>query len=251
MLRSATVGRDEPMPPTNSCYSNLISGLHRLSPASFEGDGYLEFDDGAQIIRRELEARHLELQSLETINCKLASHLGKYDGLFARLCAIWHCIEAVEASGGDTSGLALFYNKASAVVSKDTAQRVACFLHDFLFPHALAFYTGVLGLSDDHDRLTAIAGHILTHKLEKITNRDVQRGTRDMRSLQEHQTRSYFEQLSALGWLDRIEPPRPSSSPHWRVNPTVHEKFSDRATREAQRREAVRTTISGLNSKQT
>jgi hypothetical protein len=27
----------------------------------------------------------------------------------------------------------------------------------------------------------------------------------------------------ALGWLDRIDPPRPSSPPHWQVNPKVHQ----------------------------
>ena len=30
---------------------------------------------------------------IERINKKLASHIGKYDGLFARLCVLWHCID--------------------------------------------------------------------------------------------------------------------------------------------------------------
>ena len=33
-------------------------------------------------------------------------------------------------------------------------------------PHALAFYSGVLGLSNDHDRLANVADYILAHKLE-------------------------------------------------------------------------------------
>ena len=53
----------------------------------------LEFESKAQVIRQKLEAKHLKLQSLESINRKLASHIGKYDGLFARLCIVWHCIE--------------------------------------------------------------------------------------------------------------------------------------------------------------
>ncbi|MCR9148231.1 MAG: YfjI family protein [Rhodobacteraceae bacterium] len=245
MLRSATMGRDEPMPPVNDEYKTLIENLRRLTPPGFCGSGALEFDEGAQAIRRDLEARHLTLHSLETINGKLTSHIGKYDGLFARLCVVWHCIEYIEntmlcdAPGFDGDGL-------PPTVAEATAQRVADFLHHFLLAHAMAFYSGVLGLSDDHDRLTAIAGHILTHKLEKITNRDVQRGDRTMRGLKEFEIRPLLEQLSALGWLDRIDPPRPSSPPHWQVNPAVHAKFMDRAAREAARRKEAREKIQEL-----
>ena len=70
-----------------------------------------------------------------------------------------------------------------AIITEATARRVAGFLHGFLLPHALAFYAGVLGLSNDHDRLAAVAGYILAHKLERITNRDVQRGDQSMRNL--------------------------------------------------------------------
>jgi hypothetical protein len=105
---------------------------------------------------------------------------------------------------------------------------------------------GILGLSDGHDRLTAIAGHILAHKLTQITNRDVQRGGRTMRGLKEHEVRPLMEQLAALGWLDRIDPPRPSSPPHWKVNPAVHEKFAERALREAERRSKAREAINNL-----
>ena len=104
------------------------------------------------------------LQQCESINRKLAAHIGKYNGIFARLCVVWHCIEH---AGGDS---------LPAVVTEDTARRVAGFLHGFLLPHALAFYAGVLGLSNDHDRLADVAGYILARKLERITNRDVQRG---------------------------------------------------------------------------
>lgn len=245
MLRNATMGRDEPMPPVNGRYRSLIEKLHKLVPPGWLGAGILEFDEGAQRIRRDLEAKHLELQSLETINRKLASHIGKYDGLFARLCVVWHCVEYVqgdllcEAPGFDSEGL-------PATVTEATAQRVAEFLHRFLLAHAIAFYSGVLGLSDDHDRLTAIAGHILAHKLGRITNRDVQRGDKTMRGLREFEIRPLLEQLAALGWLDKLEGPRPSSAPHWQVNPKVHQKFADRGQRETQRRQEARKTIQEL-----
>lgn len=245
MLRNATMGRDEPMPPVNSRYRSLIEHLHRLQPPGWMGTGVLEFDDGAQQVRRDLEAKHLELQSLETINKKLASHIGKYDGLFARLCVIWHCIEHIESTvlcsepGFEGADL-------PAAVTEATAQRVAAFLSKFLLAHSIAFYSGVLGLSDDHDRLTAIAGHILAHKLEQITNRDVQRGDKTMRGLKEYEIRPLLEQLSALGWLDKLDGPRPSSAPYWMVNPKVHQKFAERGQREADRRQQAKQTIQAL-----
>jgi hypothetical protein len=238
MLCDATMGKDEPAPPVNDRYSALIQALHRLRPPGDPFPVALEFDDGAQAIRRDLEARHLELQSLETVNRKLASHVGKYDGMFARLCVVWHCIEH---AGQDLP----------AKVTQSTAQRVADFLHGFLLRHALAFYRGVLGLSEDHDRLTALAGHILAHKLDRITNRDVQRGDRTMRGLTDQEIRPLLEQLAALGWLDRLDPPRPSSPPHWKVNPAVHARFAERGQREAQRRQKARQVIQQLAGGQT
>jgi hypothetical protein len=245
MLRNATIGRDEPMPPVNDRYACLIKALRRLPPPGWQNDDLLHLDDGAQRIRQELEAKHLELQSLETINKKLASHIGKYDGLFARLCVVWQCIEHVEATAlSDASGLE--DTELPAIVAETTARRVAEFLHRFLLAHSIAFYSGLLGLSDDHDRLTAIAGHILAHKLETVTNRDVQRGDRTMRGLKEHEIRPLLEQLAALGWLERVDPPRPSQPPHWVVNPMVHQKFAERGRREADRRRQARLTIQAL-----
>lgn len=233
VLKPATMGMDAPAPDVVRRYGALVEELHRLRPPGFGNMGTLTFDDGAQSIRRDLEARHLELQASEAISRKLASHIGKYDGLFARLCIIWHCIE-----GRDID--------LPARITEGTAQRVAGFLHNFLLRHAAAFYGGILGLSDDHDRLQAIAGFILARKLQRVTNRDVQRGDRTMRGIKEADIRPLLEQLAALGWLERIEGPRPSSQPQWIVNSVVHRKFTERGALEAARREEARKAIAGL-----
>lgn len=233
VLKPATIGQDAPAPPVVAIYGDLVDKLHKTRPPGFAGLGVLAFDEGAQDVRRDLEAQHLTLQASEAVNRKLASHIGKYDGLFARLCIIWHCIENRERELPHT-------------VTEDTARRAGDFLHKFLLPHAVAFYGGVLGLSDDHDRLQAIAGYILAHKLDRITNRDVQRGDRTMRAIREADIRPLLEQLAALGWLDRIDGPRPSSQPHWIVNPAVHRRFTDRAEQEAARRAEARQAIAGV-----
>lgn len=233
VLKPATLGQDAPAPDVVRQYAGLVGELRQLRPPGFAGDGILTFSVEAQAIRRDLEKRHLDLQASEAISRKLASHIGKFDGLFARLCIVWHCIEH---RGRDLP----------SSVSAATAQRVARFLHEFLLRHAAAFYGGILGLSDDHDRLQAIAGFILAHKLDRVTNRDVQRGDRSMRNISEADIRPLLEQLAALGWLERIEGPRPSSQPHWAVNPAVHRKFAEQGKREAARRAKAREAIAGL-----
>ncbi len=229
MVRPAVMGRDEPMANAAERYSYLIPRLRELEPP-FDN---LAFDDGAMAIRKELEQKHLDLMKCESISRKLAQHIGKYNGIFARLCVIWHC---VEHAGEDLP----------ALISEQTAKKVSEFMHHFLLPHALAFYTGVLGLSDDHDRLTAVAGYILAHEMERITNRDVQRGGRVMRGIDRPDIDRIFNQLDALGWLARVPGPRPSDPPHWLVNPEVHRRFAERAEREAVRRQQDREMLAEL-----
>jgi len=230
VLRPAVEGRDEPQSDVVAEYSALINHLHDDLGTD---ETTLRFDDGAQNLRQELERRHLQLQSIEALNRKLAAHIGKYDGIFARLCVVWHCVE----NAGSNLPL---------VITEATARRAAGFLHNFLLPHAFAFYAGTLGLSNDHDRLAAVAGYILTRKLDRITNRDVQRGDRTMRGLERQEIEAVFEQLDALGWIDRVAGHRPTDPPRWIVNPAVHDKFAERAEAEKGGRERERETIASL-----
>lgn len=245
ILKPAVEGRDEEASQVVSEYASLIRRLHQLdrpvrggaamdfSEAHPKGGVLLRFDEKAQAYRQELERKHLELQSCESINRKLASHIGKYDGIFARLCIIWHCVEAAPGT-------------LPRIISEETARRAGAFLHGFLLPHAIAFYAGVLGLSNDHDSLEAVAGYILARKLERVTNRDIHHGDRTMRRLSRLDTEAVLEQLDALGWVDRVPGARPSSPPQWIVNPAVHTKFEKRAAAEAERRARERKTIAAM-----
>lgn len=226
MVSPAKAGRDEAASPVVAEYTALIRHLHCL------GNATLRFDDGAQAYRQELELKHLNLLSLEFVHRKLAAHIGKYDGIFARLCVIWHCTENMVGFGD-----------IPAVISEATARRVGAFLRGFLLPHAMAFYTTVLGLSNDHDCVTAVAGYILSHGLTKITNRDLKRGDRVMRRLSPEAALAVFEQLEAFGWLERTPSGLRGAPAHWLVNPAVHQKFAERAKVEAARRAEVRQTI--------
>jgi hypothetical protein len=234
MLRPATMGKDEPVSGAVERYEKLVERLYmmkepRLVPIiSIQvGMGTYELDDGARAIRQQLEQKHLDLMAFETINRKLAAHIGKYDGIFARFCLIWHCIE---------------HDNPPKCVSEETARRVADFLHGFLLPHALAFYAS-LGLADDQERLEAVAGYILAHRLEKATCRDIQKGVHSLRKLERRDTEALFEQLDALGWVRQTRGRRPSDPPQWLVNPEVHRLFAKRAAAEVERRARVRKLI--------
>jgi hypothetical protein len=240
VLRGATIGHDD-APPTEAvrAYGMLIEQLTRveLPPVRSSIDtgdrprAHLVFEDGAQEIRRELEQRHLDLMLTEVFNRKLAAHIGKYDGIFARLCVAFHVIEC--SAGG----------LLPQVITADVARRVADFMHAFLLPHAYAFYGGVLGLSDDHDRLTAIAGYILAHGTETISSRDVQRGDGTMRKLDWPETVRVMNQLEALGWVSEKPAVRANGKPTWIVTPEVHRLFADRGAAEAERRQKARQLI--------
>jgi DNA polymerase I-like protein with 3'-5' exonuclease and polymerase domains len=223
VLRRGWAGKDVPISEGAQRYDALVEWLHeRKHPGAL-----LRFDDAALKIRQELEQKHLDLMACEVINRKLAAHIGKYDGLFARLCVLWHCIEGVE-------GL---------IITEHTARRVANFMHRFLLPHATAFYAGMLELSDNHDRLTKVAGYILAKRLQRVTNRDVQHGNNAMRGLERREIENIFDQLEALGWLFRTPGLCWSAPPQWLVNPEVHRRFAERASREAVQREQNREMI--------
>jgi hypothetical protein len=238
VMRQAGIGKDVSMPSVSKQYARLIERLTTLrlpvsGSSDDDNDGVLRFDNLAQEMRSRLEAEHLKLMQIETVNRKLAAHIGKYDGLFGRLCVSFHCIQHA------------YDNYIPEFVTGDTAERVAKFMRQFLLPHATAFYSGVLKLADDHDRLAAIAGYILARQSTRITNRDIQRGDRTMRKLTRHDTDSAFEQLEALGWVTRTAGPRLTDPPHWIVNPAVHQRFAARAKQERERREATAILMMG------
>jgi len=239
MLRPPTMGKDAPAPPVAETYARLVDRLIELRPPR-EGftntDISLGFDPGAQALREEMERRHLALMQLETINKKLATHIQKYNGYFGRLCLLWHCIEHV-ASGALT---------LAPDVTEDTARRVADFMHRFILPHAVAFYAGALGLTDDYEHLASMAGFILANKLERVTRRDIARnGT--LRKFDDRSTDAVLQQLEALGWLTPVEYAGTSKrTTRWLVNSKVHVLFAERAARETERRAAARELIAGM-----
>lgn len=244
VLQRASVGQDAPVSSTAERYEALVEQLTAISicgTASFGSSRdddeclTLYFSDEALAIREKLEARHLALMDIEGINRKLASHIGKYDGIFARLCVVWHSI--LNSNRG----------VIPPEVPAETAARVATFLHEFVLPHAAAFYTSVIGPSSELEELQGIASYVLTAGLEIITMRDCQRGVHAMRSLDRWQFQRLMERFESVGWVAQVEPPKNSNAPRWAVNPRVHELFKQRAAAEAARKGKIKAAWKTLS----
>lgn len=234
VLRPGRIGRDAPDDGTLEEYDRLIGRLERLQ----DGSGPLLFDEGARAIRECLEAEHLELvASLEVVSPKMAAHFGKHDGLFARLCVIWHCVENCESVW------------VPNLISTQTATRVAEFMKNFIRPSAVAFYAGLLGMSAGHDRLLNLAAWILAAKVDEVKARDVQRSSQSFRHVTADEVRMLCEKLEAFGWGSWADPAHKSNKARFIVNPRVHTLFAERGAAEAERRakarELIRQTVGG------
>jgi hypothetical protein len=161
----------------------------------------------------------------------MAAHFGKHDGLFARLCVLWHCVE--QQDGG----------RVPDTISARTAERVAEFMKRFIRRNAVAFYAGLLGMSHGHDRIVQLAAWIVSEKLERVTARDVQRSGQAFRHVSAEEVRGLCEKLEAFGWGEWGEPGPKSNRPPFIVNPRVHEDFARHGEQEATRRAKARALI--------
>lgn len=230
VLQKAQRDRDIEMPDVAGEFGDMVEALHDMKPPSnFFGAQPFTFSEGAMAIREQLADKHFSLVcAFEGVNTKLSSHFGKYDGLFPRLCLLWHCIEH---AGKD----------APAEISEGTARRVASFLHDFIIKHSFCFYIGLAGLADNQELVRALGGYVLAHQVENITMASAIRNVRQMRNAPDWERERAMGALEAFGW---IEPEQArSAKPSWNVMPGVHTKFAEIAEAERIQRNEVRAII--------
>jgi hypothetical protein len=215
-------------------YHRLIPALAALRPASSPGrpSCAVALHADAHAYRESMDEMARNIAAMPDISSRLQSALGKWPGLFARLCLTFHLIETADARVGGYIGPPL------DVVSAATAERVTRYMRRVLLRHllradALMFTTVQTG----HAKW--IAGHILARQLDRITVRDVNRAYLALRAPEaRHELHSVMASLVSIGWLDP-EPPRNPLNPvsAWRVNPLVHQLYADQAEKERQERD--------------
>mgnify|MGYP003631731299 CR=1 FL=1 len=239
VLKKGSPGKDVELSAEAKAYDGLINRLWELKDGGnvaqqimFNGEFTLRFDEKAQSIFNEVSIKHHELLDTEMVSPKLGSHFGKYDGIFCRLCVAFHCIE--------NSDQKIF----PALIAASTASRVARFMQRYLIPNAIAFYGNTLGMSNRHDDILELASFIISRpEIDDITLRTLARSTKALQRLDNDEKIKICEALDAFGWLDPVNPPAKSKTPHWRVAPQVHELFKARGEAEKARRLKVREVI--------
>lgn len=218
-------------------FRDLVDHLHAVQP----GQRPVTMSEQAHAIREDLNAYTADLMEFGTLPGGLVSHLGKWSGLFARLTLLFHAIECHRVSA----------HPCSLEVSGATAAKVDLLMRKFLLPHALAYYTDILGAASDLEHARWIAGHILSKQLQAITQRDIMQAYKQWRGLDQWRQVRVMQTLEDMGWVIAMDDERRTrkGTHTWAVNTRVHDIFKAKAAMEAELRDRVRQQIAAMQGR--
>lgn len=216
-------------------YQTLIRSLtamHPLTKESGYGHEHLAFHALAHVHREAIDKAAKAIALMPGTSNRVKSTLGKWPGLFARICLTFHMVEHAGRVG------------VPYVIAEETAERVKNYMLEIILPHLIRA-DAVMFLTPQTGHARWIAGHILAHGSDIITTRDVVHAYRALRSPEQaRELATTMASLVAVGWLDPMQPRNPLSPvSSWRVNPDVHTRFVERARIETEGRESVREAI--------
>lgn len=210
-------------------YRALLDDLYKTSPASEP----VKLSPGAHEWRERMSAFSHGLAQAEILTTSFRAHLGKWDGLFARLLLVYHCIECRSARAYPTA----------RNVSESTAKRVHDLMRYFLFPHAASFYMGVLARSERDSAAEWLAEWILADRREVVTLREVMQAYKRWRTLPDWQQRLVMRSLEDAGWIMADGETIERRVNRWAVNPKVHGLFGSQAKAAAERKQRSREMV--------
>ena len=214
----------------------LVDHLHNVMP----GQHPVTMTEEAHAVREALNTYTADLMEFGTLPGGLISHLGKWSGLFARLTLLFHAIECHRMSA----------HPATIKVSGDTAARVDTLMRKFLLPHALAYYTDVLGVASELEHARGIAAYILSKGQNIVTKRDLTQKYKPWRGLDDWKRQKVMQILDDMGWVVPMDDARESrkGAHTWAVVSRVHVKFADKAAHEAEKRARIRDEIQAMKN---
>ncbi|MGO7501540.1 DUF3987 domain-containing protein [Rhizobium johnstonii] len=251
LLCDRKTGTDAPIQDVLDKYDALIYRLAELTGQHVVGgthrDGATLFfsAEAQQVFRERQESTKLLTEHFSEIYPSLHMHLKKYDGILARLSLGLHMIEHASLP----QQAYMQQNWISNIVEVATIRKAETLLFKFMLNHAMAFHLEILGSGQDAT-IRSIAGYILTHKVELVTLRDLQRNVAPCRELERRDYMKILDRLSADGWLSEVQPgPRSTSAPQGIVNPEVHIRFVKKAEEERARRDEIYRLASGIKYK--
>lgn len=231
----ALMGKDRrPDMEAKASYSEL---MQHLSDTTAAGESVVTLSEAAHKAREALDEK-LHKITVSHPNKFLTAALGKWNGLYARLLLTFHCIDTATERKYPTA----------EPVSGETAQKVADLMWKTLLPHAVKFYQGLDPVEDSARELAAL---ILAHGWDRFSvKRDLNRYWRASRKLKPWEMEETLDRLEAFGWIfpDPVklnERGRPAA--YW-VNPGVHSRFTEYATKERERRREVTEMMKELKA---
>lgn len=224
-----------------SRYGALFPALVSLHPVARIDGGNPQphkFAEAAHEHREAINNLAAALAAMPDVSNRMKSALGKWPGLFARLCLLFHLIDTADARAQRGP------EDWSAMVTGQTAQRVAEFMREILLPH-LRRADAVMFSTDQTGHARWIAGFILAKRLDRVTTRDITRAYGALRPPEaKAELAATMDSLVAVGWLEPEMPDNPAKPVFsWLVNPRVHQSFADRAEKEARRRAEAKGLI--------
>lgn len=240
MIIVGSNGREHDRPEdtqASRAFSTLVDHLYAVGP----GNQPVRLSEQAHEVREALNDYVAELIDYPALPGGLRSHLGKWSGLFARLLLIYH---AIECAGRGKHPCAI-------EVSGDTAARVSHLMRDYLLPHALAYYTDILGAASDLEHARWVAGHILSKTLDAVSNRDLMQSYKQWRGMDEWRRVRVMQTLEDMGWVTPVdlEKGKRRGATMWAVNMRVHGLFSAKAELEAEKRARIHQELQALRGK--
>lgn len=221
--------------PTIEAYRALIDRLARLSPHTLPDGGHPDIrghiDDREEIhrIRRAVFAVAERVEIDPTLPPGLRQAASKWRGTLARIAAVFHCVNVAEAEPYDRHRL-----------MPETLAMAARFMIRVVIPSTVNFY--LEGHDDAESPMSSarwVAEHILAHKLDHISRRDIGRASLGLRGKADR-IDMCMDVLCDVGWC---RPNAISPQPAWLVNPAVHARFTDLAAFHRARREEIREKI--------
>jgi Protein of unknown function (DUF3987) len=217
-------------------YEALFPMLATMSPA--HSANALVLHEQAHQHRQNVDAMARAMAALPDTSPRLRAAFGKWPGLFARLCLIFHLIDVADTRRPSAPGPFL------DVVPEETARCVANFMHEILLPHLMRA-EAVMFATAQTTHAQWIAGHILEHRMDRITTRDVVRAYGALRPPEaKDELTAVMASLVAIGWIEPEAPKNPVKPVFaWLVNPAVHTAFEARAEREREARGKARDRL--------
>lgn len=209
-------------------YADLITHMWNTSPST-AGSPVVVMSDEANAVRQDMDRWRVTLSAADGLPSMLRSAITKYEGLFPRLCLTYHMISCAAARKFPTS----------MPLTGATAKRVADLIKHWIFPNALAFYTGIMGrASPGFDLARNVADYLLASAPARITRRDITHGCNAWRGAEPWQQTAALAALEQAGWLMPHDD-GPKGARSWQVNPCALRDFAARAEGIKLRRKAT------------